>query len=96
MGDKADKKEVDKAKDLIDDLKKALEKGDIDDIKEGKEKLQETAMGLAAKVYENAAKERQEEEKEDSNDDEKEEKKSKKKKSKKDDDDVEEADIEEE
>ena len=96
LGDKADKKEVEKAKDLIDDLKKALEKGDIDDIKEGKEKLQETAMGLAAKVYENAAKERQEEEKEDSNDDEKEEKKSKKKKSKKDDDDVEEADIEEE
>ena len=95
LGDKADKKEVEKAKDLIDDLKKAIEKGDIDDIKDCKEKLQETTMSLAAKVYENAAKERQEEEKEDDSN-EKEEKKSKKKKSKKDDDDVEEADIEEE
>ena len=76
-------------------MKKALEDGDIDDIKEGKEKLQEKAMALAAKVYEQTAKDRQEE----SNDDEEEEeeKTSKKdKKKKKKDDDVEEADIEEE
>ncbi len=95
LGDKADKKEVEEAEDLIKDLKKALEDGDIDDIKEGKEKLQEKAMALAAKVYEQAAKDRQEE----SNDDEEEEeeKSSKKdKKKKKKDDDVEEADIEEE
>ena len=95
LGDKADKKEVEEAEDLIKDLKKALEDGDIDDIKEGKEKLQEKAMALAAKVYEQAAKDRQEE----SNDDEEEEeeKTSKKdKKKKKKDDDVEEADIEEE
>ena len=89
LGDKADKKEVEEAEDLIKDLKKALEKGDIDEIKEEKEKLQEKAMALATKVYEQAAKERQAEEA-DSND-EKEEKKSSKKK----DDDVEEADIEE-
>lgn len=89
LGDKADKKEVEEAEDLIKDLKAALEKGDIDEIKEEKEKLQEKAMALATKVYENAAKERQAEE---SDEDTKEEKKDKKKK----DDDVEEADIEEE
>ena len=91
LGDKADKKEVEEAEDLIKDLKKALEKGDIDEIKEEKEKLQEKAMALATKVYEQAAKERQAEE---SEEEEKEEKKSKKSKKKKDDD-VEEADIEE-
>lgn len=89
LGDKADKKEVEEAEDLIKDLKKALEKGDIDEIKEEKEKLQEKAMALATKVYEQAAKERQTEE--NTSSDEKEEKKSSKKK----DDDVEEADIEE-
>ena len=93
LGDKADKKEVEEAEDLIKDLKKALEGDDIDKIKEEKEKLQEKAMALAAKVYEQAAKERQEE----SNEEEKEDKKEKKsKKNKKKDDDVEEADIEEE
>ena len=95
LGDKADKKEVEEAKDLIKDLKKALEKGDIEEIKSEKEKLQEKAMSLATKVYEEAAKKRQAEEAEESNDsEEKEEKKDKKKKKK--DDDVEEADIEEE
>lgn len=92
LGDKADKKEVEEAEDLIKDLKKALEKGDIDEIKSEKEKLQEKAMGLAAKVYEQAAKDRQ---KEEDNEEEKETKKEKKSKSKKADD-VEEADIEEE
>lgn len=92
LGDKADKKEVEEAEDLIKDLKKALEDGDIDKIKEEKEKLQEKAMALATKVYEQAAKEHQVEETEDN--EEKEEKKSKKDKKKK--DDVEEADIEEE
>ena len=90
LGDKADKKQVKEAEDLIKDLKDALEDGDIDKIKEEKEKLQEKAMALASKVYEEAAKERQQEE---SSDEEKEEKKDKKKKKK--DDDVEEADIEE-
>ena len=95
LGDKADKKEVEEAEDLIKDLKKALEKGDIEEIKSEKEKLQEKAMSLATKVYEEAAKKRQAEENDsDNSDEEKEEKKDKKKKKK--DDDVEEADIEEE
>lgn len=98
LGDKADKKEVEEAEDLIKDLKKALEKGDIDEIKEEKDKLQEKAMAMAAKVYEQAAKERQSESDDDDSDDEeekKDKKKSKKDKKKKHDD-VEEADIEEE
>ena len=93
LGDKADPKEVEEAEDLIKDLKKALEGGDIDEIKEEKEKLQEKAMALATKVYENAAKERQAEADETMSDEEAEEKSKKKKKK---DDDVEEADIEEE
>ena len=93
LGDKADPKEVEEAEELIKDLKKALEKGDIDEIKEEKEKLQEKAMALATKVYENAAKERQAEADESMTDEEAEEKSKKKKKK---DDDVEEADIEEE
>ena len=88
LGDKADKKEVEEAEDLIKDLKKALEGDDIDEIKEKKEKLQEKAMALATKVYEQAAKERQEAE---GNSNESEDKDDNKKK-----DDVEEADIEEE
>ena len=80
LGDKADKKEVEEAEDLIKDLKEALEEGDIDKIKEEKEKLQEKAMALATKVYEQAAKERQAEEVDET----------------KEDKDVEEADIEEE
>ena len=59
LGDKADKKDVEEAEDLIKELKEALEKGDIDDIKSKKEKLQEKAMALATKVYEEAAKARQ-------------------------------------
>ena len=93
LGDKVDKKEKEEAEELMDDLRKALEKEDIDDIKEQKEKLQEKTMALATKVYEEAAKERQAE----SNDEDDDDKKSNKsKKSKKDDDDVQEADIEEE
>ena len=61
LGDKADKKDVEEAEDLIKEVKDALEKGDIDDIKSKKEKLQEKAMALATKVYEQAAKERQNE-----------------------------------
>ena len=91
LGDKADKKEVEEAEDLIKDLKKALEKGDIDEIKEEKDKLQEKAVAIASKVYEQAAKERQAEQ--DNNTEDEEEPKNKKNKK---DDDVEEADIEEE
>ena len=91
LGDKADKKEVEEAEELIKDLKKALEKGDIDEIKEEKDKLQEKAVAIASKVYEQAAKERQAEQ--DNNTEDEEEPKNKKNKK---DDDVEEADIEEE
>lgn len=100
LGDKASKKDVEAAEDLIKDLKDALEDGDIDKIKKAKEELEEKAMNLSAKVYEEAAKKRQEEESsndsEDEDDDEDKKSKKKDKKKKKKDDDVEEADIEEE
>ena len=56
LGDKVDKKDKKEAEELIDDLKKALEKDDIDDIKGKKDKLNEKAMALGAKVYEEMAK----------------------------------------
>ena len=59
LGDKADKKDVEEAEDKIKELKEALEKDDIDDIKKAKDELNEKAMALATKVYEQAAKERQ-------------------------------------
>ena len=59
LGDKVDKKDKKEAEELIDDLKKALEKDDIDDIKEKKDKLNEKAMALGQKVYEEAAKKAQ-------------------------------------
>ena len=93
LGDKVSKKEKEEAEDLIKDLKKALEKDDMDDIKKYKDKLQEKAMALATKVYEQAAKERQQEEPASEEGD---DKKKDKKKTKKSDDDVQEADIEEE
>ena len=57
LGDKVDKKEKEEAEDLIKEVKDALEKNDIDEIKEKKEKLEEKAMALATKVYENIQKE---------------------------------------
>ena len=59
LGDKVDSKDKEEAEDMISDLKKALEGDDIDEIKELKEKLQEKAMSLATKVYEEAAKAQQ-------------------------------------
>ncbi len=88
LGDKVDKKEKEEAEDLIKDVKDALDKNDIDEIKEKKEKLQEKAMALATKVYENIQKESAEN---NDNDDDDSNKKSKKKK----DDDVQEAEYEE-
>ncbi len=89
LGDKVDSKDKEKAEEQIKDLKEALEKDDIDDIKSKTEKLNETAMALATKVYEEAAKQAQEENKEETED--KEDKKSKKDKK----DDVMDADYEE-
>ena len=40
-------------------MKKALEKGDLEEIKKKKEALNETMMKLATKVYEEAAKAQQ-------------------------------------
>ena len=56
LGDKLtddDKKETEK---LIEDLKKSLEGKDIEDIKNKTKALNEKAMSLSAKVYEEAAK----------------------------------------
>ena len=59
LGDKADKKEKEKAEKQIKELKEALEKNNIEDIKKKKDALQETAMSIATKVYENVQKEQQ-------------------------------------
>ena len=89
LGDKVEKKEKKEIEELIEKVNKELAKEEInlDDLKEAKDKLQEKAMALATRVYEEAAKanntEDVKEEKED-------------KKSKKDDEnDAEEADYEE-
>ena len=55
LGDKVDSKDKEEAESKIKDLKDALTKNDIDDIKKKTESLQEVAMKLATKVYENAA-----------------------------------------
>ena len=52
----AEKKEVE---DLISDLKKSMEGTDIEDIKSKTKALNEKAMGLASRVYEEAAKQNQ-------------------------------------
>mgnify|MGYP002624845034 CR=1 FL=1 len=87
LGDKVEEKEEKEIKKLIEKVNKELAKEeiDLDDLKEAKDKLQEKAMELGARIYEQAAKEENEEET-------KEDKKSKKSK----DDDTEEADYEEE
>lgn len=57
LGDKLSDKEKKDAETKVKDLKEALEKNDIEDIKKKKEALQETAYALAAKVYEQTSKE---------------------------------------
>ena len=57
LGDKITDSEKSEAEELIKELKDALEKKDIEDIKSKKDKLQEKAMALATKVYENIQKE---------------------------------------
>ncbi len=86
LGDKVDSKDKEEAEDLMKDLQKALDDNDMDDIKKYKEKLQEKAMALSAKVYEEAAKESQANQENDNDD----------KDDKKSDSNVKEADIEEE
>ena len=60
LGDKVDAKEKEEVEGLIKDLKDALGSDDIEDIKTKKDKLNEKAMALAAKVYEQVNKERAE------------------------------------
>ena len=84
LGDKADKKDKEEAEEKLEALKEALKGEDTVDIKAKTESLQEIAMKLAQKVYENAAKEQQA-----NNEETKTEETSKK------DDDVEEANYEE-
>lgn len=63
LGDKVSNDDKEKAEKGIADLKEALNKNDLDDIKAKKEKLLEVANGLATKVYEEAAKKAQAENK---------------------------------
>ena len=63
LGDKVETQEKEEVESLIKDLKESLDKKDLDDVKEKKEKLNEKAMALATKVYEEAAKKHQEEHK---------------------------------
>ncbi|MDD3392679.1 MAG: molecular chaperone DnaK [Bacilli bacterium] len=56
LGEKVDAKDKEKAEVEIKELRDALGKDNLDDIKTKKEKLNETSMALATKVYEEAAK----------------------------------------
>ena len=56
LEEKIEKKEKEEIEDLIKDLKDALTKEDIEDIKKKKDALSEKAMALATRVYEEAAK----------------------------------------
>ena len=56
LGDKVSDEDKETAEKLVKELKEALEGEDIEDIKTKKEALQEKAMELGAKVYEEAAK----------------------------------------
>ena len=60
LGDKVDAKEKEEVEGFVKELKEALDKNDMDKVKTIKEQLQEKAMNLSAKVYEQAAKEQQE------------------------------------
>ena len=88
LGDKVDSKDKEKAEKEIKELKEALEKDDVEDIKSKTEKLNESAMALATKVYEEAAKKAQSEQASEEPKSEKEDSKDKK-------DDVVDADYEE-
>ncbi len=56
LGDKVDSKDKEEAENKIEELKKAMEKDDTNDIKKKTESLNEVAMKLATKVYEEASK----------------------------------------
>ena len=56
LGDKVDSEDKEEAENKIKELKEAIEKNNIDDIKSKKDALNEVAMKLATKAYEEAAK----------------------------------------
>ncbi len=55
LGDKVDSKDKSEAEEKIKDLKSAMEGNDVEDIKKKTENLNEVAMRLASKVYEQAS-----------------------------------------
>ena len=59
LGDKADESDKKDAESKIEDLKKALEGSDVEEIKNKTKDLNDVAMKLATKVYEEAAKNNQ-------------------------------------
>ena len=59
LGEKLTDAEKQEVEDLISDLKKSMEGTDIEDIKNKTKALNEKAMGLASRVYEEAAKQNQ-------------------------------------
>ena len=59
LGDKVSSEDKEKAEAQIKELNEALSKDNIEDIKSKKEALQETAMAMATKVYEEAQKQAQ-------------------------------------
>ena len=61
LGDKVDSKEKEEIESLIKDLKEKLTKDNIEDIKKAKDNLQEKAMAMATKLYEQNAKSEKEE-----------------------------------
>ena len=69
LGDEVDEKDKKDAEEKMEDLKKAMESNDTDDIKKKTEALNEVAMKLATKVYEEAAKKNQAEAKSDEKED---------------------------
>ena len=91
LEDKIEEKEKTEAEEKIKALKEAIEKGDIEDIKVKKDALNEKAMALATKVYEEAAKKAEAEKANNSDSPDEKTKKTSKKKG----DDVEEATYEE-
>ncbi len=69
LGDKITEDEKSETEEMIKELKEAIEKKDIEDIKNKKDKLQEKAMALATKVYENIQKEQASQENNTTNED---------------------------
>ena len=69
LGDKITDTEKSETEEMIKELKEAIEKKDIEDIKTKKDKLQEKAMALATKVYENIQKEQASQENNSTNND---------------------------